>query len=173
MQYKYDEIEKFDFEKKKEQPQERNTTAAFDDAQKMMLYESQKKNPTMAVAYSCLLPSAGHAYAENWGRGLLFTGGRVLCSVLAITQGIKTETVEYGWGQSYEEVKVTDMYYIGIGGALVLGIWEMFDASSEVTKYNQRLYKRIVLGEPDLGMTLTPSIIPTKNGAKFMLALNF
>jgi len=146
------------------------------DAQKMMLYESMKKDQTTAVLLSCCITSAGHAYAGNWPRGLMFTAGHIGCAAVAIAFGIeeKTETHYDGW-YSYEEttVELTPAYYIGYAGAFMLAIWEMVDAASEVKKYNLELYQQIY-GEsstvpPRLGFNVTP----IEKGGKVTLSYNF
>lgn len=135
------------------------------DAQKLMMYESGKKNPTMGVLLSCILTSAGHAYADNWPRGLMFTAGRIAGGVLALTAGIKRSTDYYG----FETVELTPAYYIGMAITLGFAVWEMLDASAEVDRYNARLYEKIMGKKPDWGMNL----VPTKEGTKLVLSYNF
>jgi len=168
--YKYNEIEKFTKEIKPTSAPPQTQPSYNTDAQKMMMYESQKKNSTTAVVLSCLLSSTGHAYAGNWGRGLLFTGGRIGCAVFAVTAGIEEKT-EYDpyWGYETTTTEVTGAYTLGMLGAAVLAIWEMVDASNEVKKYNQKLYNRIYSGQPDFGF----NIIPNQDGAQLMLTYNF
>jgi hypothetical protein len=166
---KYAEIEKFTKEGKQ---QTQSSSAEVPDAQKMMIYESGKKNPTMGVILSCLLTSAGHAYADNWGRGLLFTAGRVASAVLAVTLGIQTKTETTGgyyYSYTEETVEITPVYYIGLGLTVVLAIWEMIDASAEVDKYNKRLYDKIMGTKSEFGM----NIVPTKNGANLVFTYQF
>jgi len=140
-----------------------NSYAQETDAEKMMLYETKKKSGTTAVVLSCLLTSTGHAYAGNWGRGLAFTAGRVGCAVLAITLGIeeKTETHEdYYFSYTEKTTEITPIYYIGIIGAATIAIWEMVDASKEVSKYNTRLYEQITGKKSPIGL----NFVPMKNG---------
>ena len=47
------------------------------DTEKIMWYQNEKKSPALAVLCSFFLPSSGHAYAGDWGRGLKFLGGKV------------------------------------------------------------------------------------------------
>lgn len=167
LSYNYSEIMKFS---KETVEQSKPQSSYASDAQKMMMYESQKKNPTTAVVLSCLLTSTGHAYAGNWGRGLLFTGGRFACVLFAVTAGIEEKT-EYDpyYGYEYTTTEVTGAYSLGMLGAVVIAIWEMVDASNEVKRYNKKLYNRIYTGQPDFGF----NIIPDQDGAKLMLTYNF
>ena len=144
-----------------------NTPSYSNDAQKLMMYESQKKNPTTAVAFSCLLSSSGHAYAGNWGRGLMFTAARMGSYVIALT-GIQEVSTE-GYYYDYTTTELTGTYWLGMTGTLVMAIWEMVDASSEVKKYNKQLYNRIYFNQPNIGM----NIIPTHDGAQLVLAYHF
>lgn len=139
------------------------------ESEKMMMFESQKKNPTTAMIYSCLLTSSGHAYAGNWARGLGFTAGRVGCGVLAIALGFEEKTEDYGW-YTQTTLEVTPMYYIGVLGAAVIGIWEMVDASNEVKKYNANVYEKIY-GKKQPGFSL--NMFPVKKGTGISLAYNF
>lgn len=150
-----------------------NSYAQEIDSEKMMLYESNKKNPTSAALLSLLVTSTGHAYAGNWGRGLGFAAGKVGCVVLAYTVGIK-ETTEidmsgyYSISVSFKEEK-TMFYFIGIVGAIGLTIWEMVDASNEVKKYNKKTYDRIFSTNSKIKLDFSPK----KNGATINLSYNF
>ena len=136
------------------------------DAQKMMMYNSQKKDPATAVVLSCLLTSTGHAYAGNWGRGVKFTMGRLLCFLFAVTAGIEIEDA----GDATEvSTGVNGMYTLGMFGVFVTSLWEIADARMEVIKYNQALHNRIYTGKPSFGM----NIVPNRDGANLMLTYNF
>jgi hypothetical protein len=162
--YSYSDIDKIT----KEVTTPQRKTSGETNQQKQMLYETQKKNPGTAVVFSCLLTSAGHAYAGNWGRGLLFTAARVGCAVFAVTAGI--EEKEYNdYGYYYTETEITSAYYIGMSGALIFAIWEMFDAHKEVERYNRKLYNRIYSNQPGFGL----NIVPAKRGAKMTLSYAF
>lgn len=162
--YSYSDIDKIT----KEITTPQRKVSSGTNQQKQMLYETQKKNPGTAVVFSCLLSSAGHAYAGNWGRGLLFTAARIGCVVLATTAGI--EEKEYSdYGYYYTETELTSAYYIGMSGALIFAIWEMFDAHNEVGRYNRKLYNRIHSNQPSFGL----NIVPAKKGAKLALSYAF
>ena len=61
----------------------------------MFQYEMNKKEPWGAVAGTFLLPSVGHAYAGNWGRGLKFLSGEILALVLMANAS--SDNVENDW----------------------------------------------------------------------------
>lgn len=121
------------------------------DAQKLALYENQKKSGVTAGLLSFLVSSTGHAYAGNWGKGLLFLLGRV-GSYAAATQA-KTQDEQSGW------------LLLMVG----LSIWEIFDAVAEVDRYNQRAYNSIYFGTPNIGLNLAPM----KDGLALNLSYRF
>ncbi|MHB2154066.1 hypothetical protein ACX8XN_06680 [Calditrichota bacterium GD2] len=127
-------------------------------AEKFMLYETAKKNGTTAVVLSCLLSSTGHAYAGNWGRGLLFTAARIGCAVFALTVGTETKTEQVSYYYTEQKVETTPAYTIGMVGALVVAIWEMVDANNEVKKYNAKLYEKIFGEKQSIGLRLMPKV---------------
>jgi hypothetical protein len=141
------------------------------DAQKLMTYQSERKSSSTAVLLSIFVTSAGHAYAGNWGRGLLFTAGRACGVVLALTAGVQTKTYSepnpygYSWNYYYSYTEVTPWLYIGIGIAVVFSVWEAFDASWEVDRYNDELYNRI-MGRKPFGL----NIVPTRNGPQLQFS---
>ena len=147
------------------------------DVQKMMLYESTKKNQTTAVLLSCCISSAGHAYAGNWQRGLAFTAGRIGCGVIAVAFGIEEKTERSSSGYYYIEettLEITPAYYIGYAGAMIIAIWEMVDASNEVKKYNLEIFRQIYSdpsseSTPKIGFNVTP----VEKGGKVTLSYNF
>ena len=68
----------------------------MNETEKMLVFENNKKSPALAVFYSALISSSGHAYAGDWNRGLLFTGAEVLgilFSLHNLNQAYKTENM--------------------------------------------------------------------------------
>ncbi len=147
----------------------------YTNSQKMMMYEDQKKSPTTAGVLSFLISSTGHAYAGNWGRGLLFLGGRIACiAIISAGASKTTDSQEYNyytdqWETTTINSSDKDLITAGTIGLIGLAIWEIFDAVSETRKYNRRLYNRIYNNVPNFGFNLTP----IKNGAQLSLTYNF
>ncbi len=128
----------------------RDTTQIY-DVQKIMLYESLKKNPLIAVNLASILPSAGHAYAGNWGRGLLFAISEAGCVYYALTKGWK-DVMGDVWiagidGGHWERMSIarkpTTGFWVGMFGALILEGVAIGDAALEVERYNKDLYDKI------------------------------
>jgi hypothetical protein len=142
------------------------------DANKLMLYQKESKSTGTAVLLSLVITSAGHAYAGNWPRGLLFTAGRVGGVVLALTAGIQHKKDYYSYGYYYtyysESTEITDWYWVGLGSSLVLAIWEAIDAAGEANRYNDDLYERIT-GQQRIGINL----VPGPNGGQVRFTYNF
>lgn len=116
------------------------------DTQKMVLYSSLEKSEGVAMLWSLVITSGGHAYAKNWPRGLLFSAGRVLFGVLAITQGIDEDVRcdDDGWYYyCTTKTELTEMYYVGLIGICLVAVAEAIDAMKEVERYNKKTYDRI------------------------------
>ena len=165
--YQYSEIKKFTKEVVSEKQND-----SMNNAQQMMMYESQKKSEGTAMIFSCLLSSSGHAYAGNWVRGLTFTGATVGFYIAAFTLGIEENCYTESWGYSNYQVcnyEPNGFYALGLIGAAVTRIWEIVDAGREVKKYNLSLQKKIYGSQPGFGM----NIIPQNHGASLRLTYNF
>jgi hypothetical protein len=112
---------------------------------KAIIYSMAGKHSGTAVFLSLLVPSAGHAYAGKWGRGLLFTAGEAGSVILAYKVGITKTEVSDRYGR-YTKIGINSIYYIGFASALCLKIWEVCDAANIVDKYNQGVWQNINLG---------------------------
>lgn len=166
---KYAEILKFTKEKQVK-PEQQQSTGQL-NTQQMMEYERDKKSSGTAVLLSLVLTSAGHAYAGNWPRGLIFTAARVGGVVLALTAGYESKSYSSGYyyySYDYYLEEITAWFYIGLGVTLVAAIWEAIDAGAEANRYNEDLYNKMKSGMP-LGF----DIVPIKDGAKLQLKYHF
>ncbi|MFB0516252.1 MAG: DUF2380 domain-containing protein [Candidatus Neomarinimicrobiota bacterium] len=139
------------------------------DAQLLMLYDSQKKNPTMASCLSCLIPSLGHAYIGDWTRGLIFGGARFALAFIASDLGMKEVEKIDEWGDTYIDYEYNAFYSVGMIGYIGLSIWEMIDVSKKTKEYNENLYKRLFSGQANLGLNM----VPTKDGTILTLSYSF
>lgn len=77
------------------------------------------KSKEKAGMLAAIIPSAGHAYANNWPRGSLFLLGEGLTLAVGLNQ----------------KEKSTRNTYLGIFA--ILKIWEVYDAIQETEKYNK------------------------------------
>jgi len=135
------------------QPQTATMTGRTEELiQKLRYYEQQKKNPAVAAYLSLLLTSTGHAYAGNWGRGLLFTVLRVGGYYLLFTEL-----------SSRREISS-----VGLLAYLVGTVVEAIDAAWEVDRYNEKLFDRIMNNR-----TFGVNIVPHGNGAQLQISYNF
>jgi len=138
-------------------------------SEKMMLYDMNKKNPTLGTIFSLTIPSTGHAYAGNWTRGLKYFGGRVLS--VGITIGLS----DYFWNEGMFS-KSTRMNLdrllgtTGVIGFLYFTIGEWVDSGKEVKRYNNRLYKSIYDKEPP---PISFKLQPTYQGATLTMSYSF
>lgn len=109
----------------------------------MMKYEQEKKNPALAVYLALMLPSAGHAYAGNWVRGLTFLAGEVGGFVVVGVSAIAAYP-------SKDHTFVS----ISMVGLLLIKLWEFIDAWMEVEKYNSNLHNSIFQKLSDTNINL-------------------
>ena len=176
----YSDIAKFTKERpeqvEKPKKQQLPQTSNNFDSQKLMSYQQQKKSNGTAILLSILLTSTGHAYAGNWGRGLIFSAGRIGGIILAFTAGYSNFTRQeepYYFNGGYSSGGFTSgdetnaWFYLGIAISVGAAVWEVIDASMEVDRYNQKLYNRI------MGNQFSFDIMPVKYGAKFQFRYNF
>jgi len=101
---------------------------------KLIEYNSESRNPWIAVGIAWFLPSLGHAYAGDWGRGLLFLAAEIT-SLVVMTTGISSDPAGH--------TAYTSNYTIGLCGFLISRIWEYFDAYSTAEVNNSKLKKRL------------------------------
>lgn len=125
------------------------------------------KDPNLAAILAIGTPGMGHFYVGEWRRGTAFLGGVVVSAIAAGLAGDnlqltvedydtparggngdgKVDVAEY---RSWEKKRTRDLSEIstarkavmvtGLGTALGLYIWNIFDAHSEAEHYNRRLY---------------------------------
>ena len=138
------------------------------------MYQTQKKSEGTAMLFSFIIPTGGHAYAGNWGRGLGFAATQVGLYIAAFTIGMdEVDDCYYDYTYGYEECyssyyEPNGIFLIGIFGAIGTRFYEIFDAGKEVKKYNQQLLMRYGMN-PGFSM----NIVPQKKGASLKLAYNF
>ena len=134
------------------------------------MYQTQKKSEGTAMLFSFIIPTAGHAYAGNWGRGLGFAATQVGLYIMAFTAGMDEICNDYGYGYYYSNCynEPNGLFWVGFFGAIGTRFYEIFDAGKEVKKYNQKLLMQYGMG-PGFSM----NIIPQKKGASLKLAYNF
>lgn len=99
------------------------------EAEKLALYEKQNKSYVIAACASCLLPSLGHAYAENWSRGVSFAVLRMAFFILFETSYEETIGVS---GYKFQTITNPSGYYIGIIGYFATTLVEVIDAAMQV-----------------------------------------
>lgn len=88
----------------------------------LLMYEAHKKDTWIGVGAAFLIPTLGHAYAEDWWpRGAKFLGFYAGSIVLMVNEGTEP---------------------IGVLALIGCRIWEYVDAYWAVKDYNRELAKR-------------------------------
>jgi hypothetical protein len=123
--------------------------AENNDLKSLQLYQQNEKSPLGAVAISWLVPSAGHAYAGDWNRGLKFLGlevGEILVMSYAYADN-QTEYVYDGGYTYYEETGTENDWIGGVAALAFLGtrVWEYFDAYDTAQDHNRQLKQSLGL----------------------------
>ena len=169
--FPYSDIEKISKESVQKKGNKKKTTSNSSqfNTQQMLMYQTQKKNEGTAMLFSLIIPSGGHAYAGNWGRGLGLAASEVGLLIMAISIGF-TENCSSSYYSAYEycDYEPNGLFWVGYLGAIATRFYEIFDAGKEVKKYNQRLLMQYGMG-PGFSM----NIVPQKKGASLKLAYNF
>lgn len=98
-----------------------------------------RKSPGLAVLFAWLLPSAGHGYAGDWGRGVKF----ILLDIgsfAVIGAGLSKTQIDCGGFFRCEETLTDDgASLVGIGflSLLAFRVWEFVDAYDAANDYNR------------------------------------
>ena len=115
-----------------------------------------KKAPAVGVLAAWLLPTVGHAYAGDWGRGGKYLLGEIGSIVLLATGASQTE-VNYD-GYFFEE-QLTDngalLVILGAGGLIVFRVAEFIDAYKAVQDYNKKVQPSFSFNIQKVGNTAT------------------
>ena len=104
------------------------------ETEKMLVFENNKKSPTLGILFSLLLPSSGYAYAGKWKKGLIIGGAKTT----AILTGFS-----YNQGTDNNENEIAIGGYLLITG-IALHIYEVIDSGIQVNSYNNKLYKYLL-----------------------------
>jgi len=136
-------------------------TSVMSQTEKMLWYQNEKKSPGLGVLYSFLLPTAGHAYAGDWKRALLFKGSQIGMVFLHFSLYNKAwgewdeDHYDRNWfddyGDSnahpgypdYDSKLLAQAYYPLFAGVFILLPLEYYDVTKTVKKYNQQLYEKL------------------------------
>ena len=163
------------------------------DTEKIIYFESQQKNPLMAVSLELLIPSGGYHYLDRvgifnlpfsfirWGSGvtslILFKLGnekiedeksdRLICEIDALDS--TSECSNY-YISSYDgsENIVGGYVFAGIYGFLTL--CQMHDIIAGTEEYNYKLYKKIFGKNPP---SFSLNLQPTYQGANLTMSYAF
>ena len=136
-------------------------TSKMTNTEKMLWYQNEKKSSGLGVLYSFLLPTAGHAYAGDWKRALLFKGSQIGMVFLHLSLYNKAwgewdeDHYDRNWfddyGDSnahpgypdYDSKLLAQAYYPLFAGVFILLPLEYYDVTKTVKKYNQQLYEKL------------------------------
>lgn len=121
-----------------------------------------KFNPTVA-GLCAIFPGAGHFYAMQPGRGLLFMGGMAI-SGYAIIYGSLDEWAG-GWGDGGNSGRI--IMYAGLASFIGIYIWNVFDAV-KVSKIKNMHFR-----ETGVALSVRPQLISQQKKRVLALTLDF
>ena len=142
------------------------------DNEKLIYYESHKKNPGVSAAYWLLFPSLGHFYLEDYKKGKLYIVANILAVGIPTSFAIATDTSLGGNTKNIYGTKTNEddlLWHILVSYGIVRTI-ELFDVISSTKKYNEKLYKNIFGKEPP---SISLNLQPTFKGANLNLTYSF
>lgn len=143
---------------------------------KVIFYEKNKKKPGVAAFLGLVIPSAGHAYTGNWGRGLLFATTEIAFLTAAgyeiynnyyqdneemINKNYDNHDYDQKWWNNDYKMfynidykaamndKKIQAYMVGFA---IIKLWEVFDAYNTAEKYNTQLRFELNLQSKSLGI---------------------
>jgi hypothetical protein len=115
-----------------------------------VVYQQHEKHPLASFGLACVLPSAGHFYAGDWGRGLLFFAGEILAAVasgLVISQ------------MNSDSRNLPAAYAVAVVPWGGVKIFEMMDAVNLTHAYNHTLKQNLRIqmhsSATEIGLNLT------------------
>ena len=138
-------------------------TSKMSNTEKMRWYQDEKKSPALALFFSSIMLTSGHAYAGDWKRGIKFLG----YEILAIGAGsiIAYCSEEYLSGRTLAGTG----YIIAASIPIYVYILDKIDAAKTASKYNNQLYKNLFGTPPSMQFNL----IPQPKGIGLGLSYNF
>ena len=101
------------------------------DTEAFLKYQVEMKSPWVGVGAAFLVPSLGHAYAGDWGRGIKFLladAGSLAVMFIGASQAVQSGS--------------SALFTIGYLGLIVFRAWEYVDAYKTVEDYNEKLAKK-------------------------------
>ena len=108
--------------------------AQMSSFEKQTLYEDNKKSPMTAIAWELFVPTAGHAYIDDWGRGVSFVAGEVFLIGMGIYMAEEnpldiTSRSASNIGQSI------------MASAIILRLYQYVDVYKQTKNYNDCVYE--------------------------------
>lgn len=126
---------------------------------------SHQKSPGVALVLSWLIPSAGHAYAGRWERGLAWFAGEAACFAVISEGANKTEYGYYSGDQLTQQGK--QLVGLGIIGLIGFRIAEFVDAYQITQAYNRQLGTGVLPKSPGVDLAYMPPRLPASLSERY------
>tara|TARA_Y100000310_G_C20107939_1_gene545760 strand:- start:53 stop:547 length:495 start_codon:yes stop_codon:yes gene_type:complete len=139
--------------------------AKMSSTEKLMLYNMNKKSPALGVVYGMIVPTLGHAYANNWKRGIIINGTKLGSYILYVIYWDKAVWDEEGKEDEYyrKSELFSNIFLLTV-------IFDVIDSGFESNRYNKNLYRTIFGEEPP---SFSLNLQPTYQGATLTMSYAF
>ena len=132
--------------------------------EKLMLYNLNKKSPALGVVYGMIVPTLGHAYSNNWKRGIMINSAKLSSYILSVIYNDNA----FDAGSKRKDYEKKSELFENL--FLLILIADVVDSGFEATKYNRKLYKNIFGEEPP---SFSLHLQPTYQGANLTMSYAF
>ena len=138
--------------------------AKMSSTEKLMLYNMNKKSPALGVVYGMIVPTLGHAYANNWKRGIIINGTKLGSYILYVSYHDNA----FDAGSKKTDYENKSELFSNI--FLLTVIFDVIDSGFESNRYNKNLYRTIFGEEPP---SFSLNLQPTYQGATLTMSYAF
>ena len=145
--------------------------AKMSSTEKLMLYNMNKKSPALGVVYGMIVPTLGHAYANNWKRGIIINGTKLGSYILYVIYWDKAvwevdgkQGIDLKENESYRKSELFSKI------CFLTVIFDVIDSGFESNRYNKNLYRTIFGEEPP---SFSLNLQPTYQGATLTMSYAF
>ena len=138
--------------------------AKMSSTEKLMLYNMNKKSPALGVVYGMIVPTLGHAYANNWKRGIIINGTELGSYILYVSYH------DNAFDAGSKETDYENKSELFANIFLLTVIFDVIDSGFESNRYNKNLYRTIFGEEPS---PLSMNLQPTYKGANLTMSYAF
>lgn len=149
-------------------------------SEKTLLYKTEKKSPVGTLLREYFIPTLGHAYVNDWKKGLYFKLAQTISLAITVdsySKSILTQNEYIRMEGSYKTLEETENFKkkkenTAIAFGLIMlatDIYEKIYLFKKTEDYNKQLHNKIFQKDNNLSFL----ILPTSTGAYLNLCYKF